>query len=516
MLGSWLALLPLSHRYGLGGQASHAPEVPVAAASNRATPSLGAAAGVLPAALGAPSAVYNWSAMTQLKGGARRGDVMLLLHDCVGVADGRRLRIGTGTDSEEEGVVRKLSCPTRGLGPENPRDATGAAVGGRPANALLPASVQQSQQSQQANGITFPHLPVVGVAQLAYALLHDHEQGAAVMQYPAAKPLPPACPSVDGLVCSGLGSCDEARGTCGCVAGRNGTACELRLCAADCAGRGACLNGTCACAAGWDPRAACAKRACAADCSGHGMCQDDGTCRCDALWSGPTAAPCSVQGAGCPNGCSHHGRCVQGNCACHHGWVGASCHQAVANLASSCPQVNGTGCAGNGLCVDSECSCYTGFYGETCEDFCPSNCSFNGRCSMAYSCVCHTGFGGPDCSVECANRCSGHGDCNDGACSCYDGYTGTDCSTIVGITVMQIMQSGLRAELPLVAVVLVLLLFLVVCFVLAHVRNLLSGKFGLAAVPLYDFFMKKWRNAPIYEPVYYVQKEAPQAGRLYS
>ena len=56
---------------------------------------------------GAPSAGFNWSALTELKGGARRGDVMLLLRDCVGLADGRRLRVGTGTASEEEGVVRK-------------------------------------------------------------------------------------------------------------------------------------------------------------------------------------------------------------------------------------------------------------------------------------------------------------------------------------------------------------------------------------------------------------------------
>jgi len=35
------------------------------------------------------------------------------------------------------------------------------------------------------------HTSAVGVAQLAFALLHDHASGAPVMQYPAARPLPP-------------------------------------------------------------------------------------------------------------------------------------------------------------------------------------------------------------------------------------------------------------------------------------------------------------------------------------
>ena len=50
--------------------------------------------------------------------------------------------------------------------------------------------------------------------------------------------------------------------------------------------------------------------------------------------------------------------------------------------------------------------------------------------------------------------------------------------------------------------VLTTLFLLVVCFVVQHVRNLCAGKYGLSAIPLYGFLMKKWRNAPTFEPVY--------------
>ena len=39
--------------------------------------------------------------------------------------------------------------------------------------------------------------------------------------------------------------------------------------------------------------------------------------------------------------------------------------------------------------------------------------------------------------------------------------------------------------------VLTTLFLLVVCFVVQHVRNLCAGKYGLSAIPLYDYLMKK-------------------------
>jgi len=463
----------------------------------------------------APSMVYNWSAATFLHQPAKKGDVLLLLRDCVGVAAGRRLRVGTGSASEEEGVVATLACPAPGLGPENPRDALGASMGASasPAGtALLPAGASVERRGElfvpasmqlSTGKVEVPHTSAVGVAQLSFALLHDHAGGASVMQYPAARPLPPLCPGgpgIGGPLCSGHGACDERTGACACAAGRNGTACELQLCEASCSGRGGCRNGTCDCAAGW-AAPACATRSCVAECSGHGTCGADGTCGCEAGWSGPAGAPCSVQGAGCPNGCSHHGRCVQGNCACHNGYVGRDCAQPLMDLLSACP----AGCSGNGLCAGGKCRCFGGYYGAECVDFCPHNCSFHGRCSVAFDCICHTGYGAPDCSVECPNRCSGHGDCDDGACSCIDGYEGADCSSIVGVTLDTVLVGGLSLELPLVLVVLTTLFLLVVCFVVQHIRNLCAGKYGLGAIPLYDFFMKKWRNAPTFEPVYVTQ-----------
>ena len=290
----------------------------------------------------APSVVYNWSAATFLHQPAKKGDVLVLLTDCVGVAAGRRLRVGTGTASEEEGVVATLQCPAPGLGPQNPRDALGAAMGAsasRAGTALLPAGASVERRGEQfvpasielsTGRVEVPHTSAVGVAQLTFALLHDHASGAPVMQYPAARPLPPLCPGGHPLgigghnlmtLCSGHGECDERTGTCACAAGRNGTACELLLCEADCSGRGVCRNGTCDCAAGWAapacasrrllylpcisptspphlpcisptppphlpyisptsplhlPYISCASRRCVADCSGHGTCGADG------------------------------------------------------------------------------------------------------------------------------------------------------------------------------------------------------------------------------------------------
>lgn len=100
----------------------------------------------------APSVVYNWSAATFLHQPAKKGDVLVLLRDCVGVAAGRRLRLGTGTASEEEGVVATLQCPAPGLGPENPRDALGAAMGAsasRAGTALLPAGASVERRGEQ-------------------------------------------------------------------------------------------------------------------------------------------------------------------------------------------------------------------------------------------------------------------------------------------------------------------------------------------------------------------------------
>ena len=348
-----LVPLSLAHRYGLGGSIPSVQQQPQQPHQQPAEAGAPGSDGIVLSSLSAPrfdapSMVYNWSAATFLHQPAKKGDVLVLLRDCVGVAAGRRLRVGTGTASEEEGVVATLQCPAPGLGPENPRDALGAAMGAsasRAGTVLLPAGASVERRGEQfvpasmqlsTGRVEVPHTSAVGVAQLSFALLHDHAGGAPVMQYPAARPLPPLCPGGHPLgigghnimtLCSGHGECDERTGTCACAAGRNGTACELLLCEADCSGRGGCRNGTCECAAGW-AAPACASRSCVADCSGHGTCNGaDGTCGCEAGWSGPASAPCSVQGTGCPNGCSHHGRCVQGNCACHHGYVGQDCAQ---------------------------------------------------------------------------------------------------------------------------------------------------------------------------------------------
>ena len=74
-----------------------------------------------------------------------------------------------------------------------------------------------------------------------------------------------------------------------------------------------------------------------------------------------------------------HGRCVAlDECACDHGWTGASC------ALPDCSAVNQ--CSGKGECVASNlCRCYTGFLGASCSDV--ADCSEFANCSGRGVCV---------------------------------------------------------------------------------------------------------------------------------
>ena len=82
----------------------------------------------------------------------------------------------------------------------------------------------------------------------------------------------------------------------------------------------------------------------------------------------------------CPNGCSGHGECVAGRCACESGFVGDGCEtrQGAAPAANldlalgehSCGRLL---CGGHGTCVHGRaddtvlCACFDGYGGPRCQ-----------------------------------------------------------------------------------------------------------------------------------------------------
>ncbi|KAL1526391.1 hypothetical protein AB1Y20_015104 [Prymnesium parvum] len=206
----------------------------------------------------------------------------------------------------------------------------------------------------------------------------------------------------------------------------------------------------------------------------------------------------ATQCAGTP-ACSGRGLCdtTKGTCECDAGWGGEVCETA------SC-----VGGCGTGNCHNGTCLCSPGFTGERCESLatlttegCPHDCSNNGRCSAKLQCICAIGYSASDCSVACPNRCSGHGECFDGACTCYEGYEGIDCSTAEPQSIKDAFLGGMFAYYPIFVLFFYSFIFLFMfCFV-GYIMNRCNGRFGTSAIPMWDYYAKKWRNAPLFEPV---------------
>jgi len=300
-------------------------------------------------------------------------------------------------------------------------------------------------------------------------------------------------------LCSEHGSC-EGVGNCVCSAGWHGANCQTALCSADCSGeRGQCLHGLCACRSGW------------------------------------SGSSCGVRTAtACPSGCNGHGNCAilgnQATCLCHANFIGATCMQAAP---AACPD----NCGGHGECVTNmntnqpECQCYMGYSGVDCSRRCPLNCTVvptistsgigaiigggvvtQGRCTnhlvagstTDLQCVCKDGFSGPACSQVCPNRCNGHGECRNGACVCRNGYAGVECDLAARLSYTTILLEGIWGFYPIVLITFVLLTALCCFCCMGYIFNRWLGRFGTSAVPMWDYYAKRWRNAPLFEPIFAV------------
>mmetsp|Transcript_137033 Transcript_137033/g.382079 ORF Transcript_137033/g.382079 Transcript_137033/m.382079 type:complete len:677 (-) Transcript_137033:372-2402(-) len=149
---------------------------------------------------------------------------------------------------------------------------------------------------------------------------------------------------------------------------------------------------------------------CESGCSGHGVCAPDGQCICGTQWAGrdcsyfledvtdglevrtgvdgpPLQVLTQAAPDSCMDGCSGHGSCQNGACACNDGWGGSTC-----STQRACQ-----GICRNGRCLAGRCVCSAGFIGPACEDrLCPNNCWGHGACDRGV-CICVAGWEGPQC-----------------------------------------------------------------------------------------------------------------------
>jgi hypothetical protein len=232
------------------------------------------------------------------------------------------------------------------------------------------------------------------------------------------------------LTCSGRGTCDSGKGSCACATGFFGTACEKKKCPGDgtCGGfeNGHCNDklGLCVCTRAFFGDT-CTKKKCLGvgdnlfpgdssnACHGRGACQTDGTCKCDAGFTGR-----SCKDRTCPGDCSSKGVCDarSGKCTCNTGFAGEDCSK------RTCPG----DCSGHGLCDDrvGKCVCHVGYTGQSCVparacnvtkanwvlsfdkkgwSYCPSNMAMRGLWKNTCEGIYCLEF------ASCASACEGQG-----------------------------------------------------------------------------------------------------------
>ena len=268
-------------------------------------------------------------------------------------------------------------------------------------------------------------------------------------------------------VCPGgcvRGRCVEP-GRCACFEGWTGADCAEAICPRNCSGRGFCESpGTCICNAqappnpfqqpgrpvtarqGQEMEASAAPLSLAKIDSVTVSCseieQEQGSAACaraalllldstvpapqpeETLWGGVACELRRCPSSGGADDCSGQGKCLNGTCACDHGWGGRDCSMPHCPNDCNAPQ---------GMCLPGgECECLPGWVGSSCgEPLCTANCSGHGVCTAPFACECDENHFGDSCNQsDCSNvaHCSGHGDCAaPDVCACHHGWGGPAC-----------------------------------------------------------------------------------------
>ena len=65
-------------------------------------------------------------------------------------------------------------------------------------------------------------------------------------------------------------------------------------------------------------------------------------------------------------------------------------------------------------------------------------------------------------------------------------------------------MGGLQGFYPVLLVTLVALMALILFCLVGYVVNRWRGRFGTAAIPMWEYYAKTWRNAPLFEPIFAV------------
>ncbi|CUF96838.1 transmembrane protein, putative, partial [Bodo saltans] len=241
------------------------------------------------------------------------------------------------------------------------------------------------------------------------------------------------CPIVNGLTCSGHGTCEPTTAGCLCDSEYTGMACNVPCgCNTE--------NGVCD----------------AVTCYNYPASSVCNVCNCFGNFTGVcNLCKAGTQGLTCGGACVHGTTSlVSKECICEPNWSTASCTVA-------CPVgTNGHICGGNGTCASGNrfsglCACNASMYGSTCEvfcslDYCQSRFGMlHPQCNLVTgACECRTdtsgywsgatcsdcvyGYWGTSCTEAC--DCSNHGSCDSVQCYCSqdetDGFfTGTTCDT---------------------------------------------------------------------------------------